>query len=471
MLFGLFTFFSCSEDDKPELPKPQPLPIANNITGEWVADYAIDDPQGYRWEILKFLESGVMYFSNYSETRSTSNSYVNGTYTIGDSTITTNCLLGWGGDNTLQYNTEIRLSHIDAYSMKADIWRGSEKIASNTYQKVIGSIDLDRGDITPDYSKLLGGMTPRSFHSHNPYVATVDDRGTISSQWSGSTYIDITTDKGIAALQVNVNSIFYFDYENYIGTTMKDIVKVFEERTSTEKNVMVYSYNDYYYPALQRKSGNWNQMRIRLNSTSGLVDVITLYAREDINYTDYQIEDFLNARYKVANGSESSTLDEAQQRGNKTFFFEDANLGVAWNKDSRALRIFKLDNDLQTNVDYGHFMGMEKNDVEAIMGNPQYVASNGEWISYEVNGKWTKTVVFRFINNSTKQLKSSVQVINVRLHDSFGVEEAQEKLSAKYELIDEGSDCCIYQSEDPNMRVYLYFSPTNQIQYVNLNKE
>lgn len=463
-------------EDTSEVVPPQPeikkLPIAENIIGEWVADYAIDDPQGYRWEVLKFMEQNVLYFSNYSETRGVGHSYENGTYTIGDTIITTSCQLGWTG-GSVQYNTEMRLSYIDAYKMKADIWYGGEVIASNTYQKVVGSVDIEKGDMLPDYAQMLGGQTPRSFSSHNPYVATVDEQGKIASQWSGSTYIDITTDQGTAALQVNVNSIFYFDYEDYIGASLKDIVKVFEERTSTEQNVMVYNYNDSYYPSLQRKSGNWNQMRIRLSS--GLVDVVTLYAREDIRFTEYQIEDFLKARYNVymsGTDQENSTLNDTEQQGSMTFFLgktlEEATLGVSWNQNTRALRIFSLNRNKDNLLDYGHFMGMKKSDVEAIMGKPTMESSNpGEWIMYSLSNKNVNSVQFRFTNRDTKELKTTVQEINVRLQDRFAVEEAQTVLDAKYTLDDEGSDCRIYSISEPKMYIYLYGAPTNQIAYIN----
>ena len=470
MLAWAFAICSCSDDEKTETPVIVKLPIAENIIGEWVADYAIDDPQGYRWEILKFLESGQMYFSNYSETRATGR-YADGTYSIGDSTITTNCLLGWGDGNVTQYNTDLRLSHIDAYKMKADVCYGGKVIASNTYQKVVGAIEVNRGDTLPDYSKFLDGQTPRSFKSHNQYIATVDEQGRIASQWSGSTYIDITTDKGTAALQVNVNSIFYFDYEDYLGASLKDIVKVFEQRTSTEQNVMVYSYNDDYYPSLQQKSGNWKQMRIRLNS--GLADVITLYAREDIRFTDYQIEDFLKARYKVyksGDNTQESSLDDAEKRGNKTFFLgetlEDARLGVSWNQNTRALRLFSIDHNTGNLLDYGHFMGMSINDVKAIMGEPSF-GDGAEWLNYTISSAKVNSVTFRFKNRDTKETVNTVQEINVRLYDNWAVEDAQEMLDAKYELLEGDSDCRIYYTSDPQMRIYLYGAPTNQILYIN----
>lgn len=61
LLLGLLTI-ACSGDDKKSgadvsntdtVDIVTPINIMDFIEGEWVADYAIDDPKGYRWEILK----------------------------------------------------------------------------------------------------------------------------------------------------------------------------------------------------------------------------------------------------------------------------------------------------------------------------------------------------------------------------------------------------------------------------------
>ena len=96
-----------------------------------------------------------------------------------------------------------------------------------------------------------------------------------------SAFVYIDAIKNEFLVSVNVNSILYFDYEDYVGATMKDIVGVFDRQDTTEDNVLVYKYNENYYPSLQQKSGNWKSMYIRLNSISGFVDNISLVAKDD----------------------------------------------------------------------------------------------------------------------------------------------------------------------------------------------
>ena len=466
-----FAFLSCSKDEEKDNKPDESIEqvLKENIVGEWVADYATDDAKGYRWEILKFQESGIMYFSNYSEYGS--HDYVNGTYSIDGKVIKTNCQLGWANFSTT-YNAELHVEQMNTFTMKATIIANGKTLVTNTYNKVVGNIELDNESITPNYQQLLGGEIPSAYVSHNSYIATVDDKGCISSQWSGSTFIDLKTNKGTAVLQVTVNSIFYFDYENYIGESMKNIVKVFEQQTSTEKNVLVYNYNNSYYPTLQQKSGNWENMRVRLSSISGLVDAITLYARPDINFTDYQIEDFLKTRYTSfkSETGEDGNLGNVEKRGNTTFFIgeslQDATLGVSWNKDTRALRFFSLTGNQETMLDYGHLIGMDINDLKAIMGKPS--SGDGEtWIAYTFNNKYVNSVVFRFTNRDTKQLRNTVQEINVRLVDNWVVEAAQEILDNKYTFDNEGSGYRMYYVMEPKMDITLYSAPTNQIQYLN----
>ena len=104
--------------------------------------------------------------------------------------------------------------------------------------------------------------------------------------------------------------------------------------------------------------------------------------------------------------------------------------------------------------------------MKAIMGEPSF-SDGAEWLNYTISSAKVNSVTFRFKNRDTKETVNTVQEINVRLYDNWAVEDAQEMLDAKYELLEEASDCRIYHTTDPQMRIYLYGAPTNQILYIN----
>lgn len=453
-----------------------PINIKDFIEGEWVADYAIEDPKGYRWEILKFQESGIMYFSNYSDNSAKSHVYVNGTYTIDGNVIKTNCELGWT-NLYYTYNAELHVTQIDEYTLKADIFVGGQIIETNTYIKVIEKIELSNGIINPDYVKLLSGKKIIGFRSHNNYIATVDENtGEIKSEWSGSTYIDVITDKGTAALEVNINNILYFDYEDYVGATLKDIVKVFNRQNATEDNVLIYNYNENFYPSLQQKSGNWRSMGIRLNSTSGYVDNISLIAKDDVWFTEYQISDFLSDRYTMyqrdSSYNDSMGIPPSEYYKVKEYYIgnslQEAKVGVTWNSESKILSFVDLKDEHRNTVDYGHFMLMTADEIRIIMGEPDYSRSD-EWMAYRIGGKYANVIKFSFKNRDSNKIKKKVQEIDVFLYNDADINTPVSELDEKYEFENEMADTRVYNCSSPQMLVDIWLgnnTTTKLIQYV-----
>ncbi len=464
-----------SKDTALVIPE-KPLDLKDHIVGEWVVDSAMDDFKGVRWEILKFLESGMMYFSNYSEKSENSHVYVNGTYNIEGNVIKTNCELGWTELYTT-YNADLHVSQVDEYTLKADIKVGGQVIGTNTYSKVVYKIELESGDFQPDYAKIVGGKTIKGFKSHNNYIATVDkETGKINSEWSGSTYVDVITDKGTAAVQVTIKSILYFDYEDYVGATMKDVVKVFARQNSTDKNVLVYKYNENYYPSLQQKSGNWNSMYIRLNSISGFVDNISLVAKDDVWFTEYQISDYLSERYTMYKRTTKYDpiigISEAELDKIKDFYIgkslEEAKVGVTWNTDSKILSFVDLKDDHRKTVDYGHFIGMTSEEVKIIMGEPAY-SKTDEWIAYHIGGLYTNMLKFSFKNRYTNKIKETIQEIVVYLYDDIDVNTFVSVFDEKYLFENEAADSRIYSFSNPRLQISIWLgnqTRTKLIQYV-----
>jgi hypothetical protein len=326
MLCCAFTILACCKDDNevkssPDTTKQEvnAATINENIVGEWVVDYAEDSPEGYSWEIIKFLESGTMYFSNYSEKKDIHHNYVSGTYSVKDNVIATNCQLGFS-DLYLTQNSDIKVQSINEYEMVAELVvhdDTAKHVATNHYKKVVGSLVIDHEETTPNYQKYCASGKILSYKSHNGYIVNVNEKtGALKGVWAGSTYIDIVTDKGTAVLHVSVNTMFDYDYERYIGLPMDSIPKAFKfarmdpnvegshiykdgyyPTIISSEGTWIYIYNADYNPALQAKSGNWDYMEVVFNKDTKKTEAISLVAKDEAWFTQYQLGDYLEERY------------------------------------------------------------------------------------------------------------------------------------------------------------------------------
>lgn len=320
----VFAFVACTDKDEnqsgtDDISKVSAATIQENIVGEWVADYAEDSPEGYSWEIIKFLDSGVMYFSNYSEKKDIRHNYVNGTYTVSDNLIVTNCQLGFS-DLYQTLNSDIKVQSINEYEMTAELVVHDDltkHIATNHYKKVVASLSIGHKETTPDYQKYCASGKILGYKSHNGYIVNVNEKtGALSGVWAGSTYVDIITDKGTAVLYVTVNTMFDYDYEKIIGLPKESIPKAFKfaridpnvegshiykdgyyPTIISSEGTWIYIYNSDYCPALQAQSGNWDYMEVVFNKETKNTEAISLVAKDETWFTQYQLEDYLSENY------------------------------------------------------------------------------------------------------------------------------------------------------------------------------
>ena len=358
---------ACKDEDNKEGTNPNdttaqtPLDIKGHIVGEWVVDYAEDSPEGYSWEIIKFLESGVMYFSNYSEDKDIRHNYVDGKYTVRDSIIATNCQLGFSEVFQTQ-NSDIIVKSINDYEMNVELVVHddlSKHKANNHYKKVVGEVIIEHDEVTPDYQKMCKTGKILGYKSHNGYIANVNEKtGAIKGVWAGSTYIDIITDKGTAVLYVSVKTMFDYDYESIIGLPKDSIPKAFKfERIDpniedshiykdgyyptiiSSEGTWIYIYNSDYCPALQAKSGNWECMEVIFNQTTKNTEAISLVARDDAWFTYYQMSDYLTRNYYLYDKEPEEVWDQdgslvkvenTWKAYLNTPTFDNTTVGVSW---------------------------------------------------------------------------------------------------------------------------------------------
>ena len=334
---GLAIFTSCS-DEPNEISATDNVVNESFLIGEWVADYAIDDPLGYRWEILKFQESGQMYFSNYSDKDNIFHDYVSGYYSITDSIVTTNCKLGWDNLHDTN-NTDIHVKKINDFEFNADLYRGGNVTSTNRYVKIVDDIEVGHDEVIPNYKKICGNINVLKFKSHNEHIAKVNETtGAIKGVWAGSTYIDIITERGTAVIQITVKTLLDYDYEKYIEYSKDSIPKIFNFTYVHPDGSWIYNYKAGYYPALQRKSGNWDYMMLTFNPVTERTESISLIAREDAWFTNYQMIDYLSERY-IEYEEESEVTGKAFINAPKR---EDATVGITWDTESKHLSFVTL---------------------------------------------------------------------------------------------------------------------------------
>lgn len=349
-------------DDKKNETENTVIVAKDLIEGEWVVDYAEDSPEGYSWEIIKFLESGVMYFSNYSEKKDIHHNYVNGEYTIKDNIIATNCQLGFS-DLYKTQNSDIKVLSINEYEMEVELVVHddlSKHIANNHYKKVVGSIEIGHDETTPNYHTLCKSGKILGYKSHNGYIVNVNEEtGALKGVWAGSTYVDIITDKGTAVLYVSVNTMFDYDYENIIGLPMDSIPKAFKfaridsnvegshiykdgyyPTIISSEGTWIYIYNSDYCPALQAKSGNWDYMEVVFNKTTKKTEAISLVAKDETWFTQYQLADYLTEKYYLYDKEpeeywdREGTLIKVQNTWKayiNTPTLDKSSVGISWN--------------------------------------------------------------------------------------------------------------------------------------------
>ena len=406
-------FVACVNNDNDSIGNPgndSTIVVTSDLLiGEWVVDYAEDSPEGYSWEIIKFQESGIMYFSNYSDKKNIHHNYVNGTYHINGNLIATNCQLGFSDLYSTQ-NSDIKVISISPYELNAELVVHdsiNQHIANNHYKKVVGKIEIGHKDTLPDYQRLIPTGTITGYKSHNGYIVNADERtGVMKGVWAGSTYVDIITDEGTAVIQVNVNTILDYDYENCIGLHKDSIPKAFKFAridSNTEgshiykdgyyptvistEGIWIYNYQTGYCPDLQSQSGNWSSMEVCFNPSTKKTEAISLIARNDVWFTKYQMVDYLSNQYHLYKKEPEVVWDLSGTPTHKDATwkaylnapeFSSSTVGVTWDENNSVLNFIAIQERLYLQISPKEYIP----DYRNILGNatPCHFTSRNNYI-------------------------------------------------------------------------------------------
>ena len=414
MLGCMLAFVACTDKNENQngtndTNNVSAITIQQNIVGEWVVDYAEDSPEGYSWEIIKFLDSGVMYFSNYSEKKDIRHNYVNGTYEVSDNLIATNCQLGFS-DLYQTQNADIKVHSINEYEMVAELVVHDDltkHIATNHYKKVVASLSIGHEETTPDYQKYCASGKILGYKSHNGYIVNVNEKtGALSGVWAGSTYVDIITDKGTAVLYVSVNTMFDYDYEKIIGLPKESIPKAFKfaridpnvegshiyndgyyPTIISSEGTWIYIYDSDYCPALQAKSGNWDYMEVVFNKETKNTEAISLVAKDETWFTQYQLEDYLAENYFLYDKQPEEYWDRegAVVKVENTWkayintpSLDKSSVGISWN-GKEVISFVGIQQRLYFKIGAEEYLP----DYKVIIGNetPQGYASENKYVA------------------------------------------------------------------------------------------
>lgn len=237
LLLAAMAMAACSDNDKkdePQVPEPEPTPepvpepepeltLAEAIVGDWVYDHL----ELGIWETEKYLPNGVFYYSNRNVPYKFTNENADGTYSVSGDRITLQVKLAG-----VSSQMKVYVSEFNNYTFTADFNDGGNEPSILTLARLLEKADIPSGkSYTPDYGTLVKDPVT-GCASHNVLVAAVDDKGVITAGNNGRTYVDVTTAKGTATIEVNVsgNPALFGDYSFAFGKTVPEIVDILGDR-------------------------------------------------------------------------------------------------------------------------------------------------------------------------------------------------------------------------------------------------
>lgn len=344
---------SCSDDEK---GNEDVLTInPNSILGEWVTESheSKGNHEIHILEELKFNKSMTMYYSTiYDEAEGNSGKFLMETDIPGDYQITDNNKLRMNSTvGNAKYsrilNSIYEIVGIDSLTFKANIQSLGDTIE---YHRIVGECSIKNESFMPDYKSMLPNATISKFWTYNDCIAEVDSKGEITGKDSGTTYVFIQTNQGIAAVRVRVKSFLDKNYDELIGKNKDEAIQILGDNYHKEDNEITYYYDDEdpswgLSTFFQRYSGNWFIKNIKFDA-KGVVYAITMNARKNVFFSPEEMTEFLKDRYYYdEKNSEEDFLvfKNAPKR-------EDATVSITWNVVRGNLTFVAKQNRMEINI-------------------------------------------------------------------------------------------------------------------------
>lgn len=428
---------SCSSSDEFKLTLDQ-------LCGEWVYDH----PELGVWETMKFLPSGVFYYSNkVSGEWNFSNDNNGGRYWIDEGRrVTAECMM-----EGVQATIMIDIKEITAASFTAEFYNGG-LLGSFTYAKLLGSVQVEPGETTrlsPSGFNVLG------FRSHDEDILTVDSTGKITGISSGRSYVDVETDLGTAVYEVIVfdKDNMFKDYSYAFGKTIEEIVAVEGDDYlyRDDRQGLIYLTKDYIADTVLFITGMYDYMH---------VEFVQLKLNKNVSV--YQIKTNLDGKYELLTYGENKYyyLLEGMVNGKpEVLMLDTENLSVT----------FALISPSGLWKDYTYLFGKTKDVVKSEMDYWKYMFVLDDY-SYSADGS------SYFLLNDSEYANMAGFVFNsenrmceywIYLNDDFmsHASEILDWLKSAYTM--ESSECTSsqYVFYDSDKRLKVVFSATGYVSY------
>lgn len=414
----------------------------------WVYDH----PEESVWEIIRFMKSGKLYYSNKTEDWGVENENTNGTYEIDQKTIKGKVMLF----GTVPMDFHWVVTNITNLEFTVKCYSSGAYVGQFTYSQQVDAVEMNVGEsLKPDYQKLVGDATIKGYKSHDTSCLTIDNEtGEIVAVKNGHTYIDIITNEGTAVISANVlgpKSFWNMNYEDFLGTKWNVVANTFGTAFTDDGQLRYYDYSEGSLNARLNTilEENWSMLAFHFDPDQNTGSVKAIYLMQNANAW-FSVEDmaqYLSEKYYVYEKGTEETFKAYINNED----FEKATVGITWDMDNKLLSFVQISHSTPLPVfDYGRYMGKTRDEVKETMKSEtglQPSSDTDNSLIYRFDNDKINAVVFFF--RSTE----NVLEINVRLNPNIDKDLVKDELGKNYTQLDSTNDYIWYQSSDGKMRV------------------
>jgi len=360
LLLAIIFFMSCErdkDDDSIIVIKTE------DIEGQWVTDVHTynQGEETYIWECMKFFSSGKLYYSGcYDKTVGDSaisfeNNDIPADYNIKDNCITIKSKID-DQQTSLIVNNIYQIKRMSDLEFEALVTSANDTIGTFTYSRVVGECKIGKEEYKPDYNSMIPGLNILDYYTNNDCVAQVDKDGVITGIASGSAFIYLKTDQGLAAVRVDVKAFLEHDYDKFIGKKKENFINTMGDSYYKEGSHIYYFYGNtnlawLYNTYYKRRSGNWDVVAAQIDNY-GFVTAITMEAKDNIQFSTDEMTNYLSSHYYV--------YEKGTDGHFKAFInapvFDDADVGITWDEDSRVLTFVIISKRIHLKIGKETFM-------------------------------------------------------------------------------------------------------------------
>lgn len=400
-------------------PDPVSVSVAELIVGEWV----YDAPQDGRWEEVKLLSNGKLYYSSFGLNPYLFIENADGTYyfTSGDTKMTFAYPAVVGG----MVYSDVEVVKIDKY---ASTWTFTNSNGSYggtfVYHRLVDRVKVPlNGSLSLDYNEAITDSEIRSYSSNDESLVKVDSKtGEITvNDKVGQTYVCVNTANGEAYVEVIVYDPknLFPDYSSALNMNRMEVMDKWGDYNKEYANTMRYPIRGNEYAKLATiwldESDNVNYVQIELKTPVS------------ISTTEKKVHDYLSEKYEF----------QYEEDGVYTYFDfsqpEILPMAVFYMPSKNLVEYLKLDLNYDLWTDYTQEFGKSVEELKEVYGSPFY-EEGGSLYFIEEND------YIDFVGFTISEVTSTVYAAGAFLKADCDWQEALDYVASKYYFYEEGSD-------------------------------